>query len=69
MSFALFPIAAEESMEINNILDTNINVLGLKMESGALMKFLTIIVILGLLILCSIGGAELFFLEFIKSIR
>jgi type III secretion protein J len=63
VSIALFPVAAEEGAASNDDFDTNVSVLGLRMASDAATKFLTIIVILGVLLLCSLGAAAFFFFE------
>ncbi|MDR2776677.1 MAG: type III secretion inner membrane ring lipoprotein SctJ [Puniceicoccales bacterium] len=69
VSIALFPIAAEESTTSNSDLDTNVSVLGLRMASDAAAKFLTVVIILGVLLLCSIGAAIFFFFESRKNKR
>jgi type III secretion protein J len=67
VSIALFPVATEDSTTDDNNFETNVNVLGLRMASDAATKFLTIVIILGVLLLCSIGTAAFFFFESRKS--
>ncbi|MDR1528633.1 MAG: type III secretion inner membrane ring lipoprotein SctJ [Puniceicoccales bacterium] len=69
VSIALFPVAAEENITTDGNFDTNVSVLGLRMASDAAAKFLTIVIILGVLLLCSIGAAAFFFLESRKNRR
>ncbi|MDR2779114.1 MAG: type III secretion inner membrane ring lipoprotein SctJ [Puniceicoccales bacterium] len=69
VSIALFPVTSEESAITNNNFDTNVSVLGLQMASDAATKFLAIVVVLGVLLLCSMGAAIFFFFEFRKSKR
>jgi type III secretion protein J len=67
VSIALFPVAAEDNTAIENVFDTNVSVMGLRMASDAAAKFLTIVIVLGILLLCSMGAAVFFFFESRKS--
>ncbi|MDR2629264.1 MAG: type III secretion inner membrane ring lipoprotein SctJ [Puniceicoccales bacterium] len=69
VSIVLFPVAAEESITGDSDFDTNVSVLGLRMASDAATKFLTVVIILGVLLLCSLGAAIFFFLESRKNKR
>jgi type III secretion protein J len=67
VSIALFPIAAEENTPSDDNFDTSVSVLGLRMASDAATKFLTIVIVLGVLLLCSMGAAAFFFFESRKN--
>jgi type III secretion protein J len=67
LSIALFPAAAEDNTAIENVFGTNVNAMGLRIASDAAIKFLTIVIVLGILLLCSMGAVVFFFLESRKS--
>jgi type III secretion protein J len=63
VSIALFPVVTEDTTTDDSNFDANVSVLGLRMASDAATKFLTIVIGLGILLLCSIGAAAFFFFE------
>jgi type III secretion protein J len=69
VSIALFPVAAEEGIASDSNFDTNVSILGLRMASDAATKFLTVVIVLGVLLLCSMGAAVFFFFESRKNKR
>jgi type III secretion protein J len=69
ISIAMFPIAFESDDVIDSVIDSNVNVLGLKMTSDAAVKFVIVIVMLVVLLLCVSGAAAFLFWELRKSRR
>jgi type III secretory pathway lipoprotein EscJ len=67
VSIALFPVAAEDNTAIENVFDRNVSAMGLRMALDAAAKVLTIVIALGILLLCSMGAAIFFFFESRKS--
>ncbi|MDR1413534.1 MAG: type III secretion inner membrane ring lipoprotein SctJ [Puniceicoccales bacterium] len=66
ISIALFPVTFESDEVIDNVFDSNVSVLGLKMTSDAAIKFVIILVIFTVLLFCASGAAAFFFWEFRK---